>query len=74
MRRCRLGAAEGAPFACPDNCLFFEERALSTAGWATESGQPMANTSLGLAALPPAGGRRGPARPAKGKKKGKKGR
>lgn len=75
MRRCRLDAAEGPPFACPEGCLFFERRVLSTAGWASEASQPMSNTALGLAALPK------PARPpaprsspksAKGKKKGKK--
>jgi hypothetical protein len=49
MQRCRLGAAEEPPFACPEGCLFFEERALSRAGWAKEAGQPMSNTAWGLA-------------------------
>jgi len=73
MRRCRLEASVGPPFACPDGCLFFEARAISTAGWTTESDQPMSNTSLGLAALPPPSRPPG-GRPAKGKKKGRKGR
>jgi len=33
VQRCRLGAAAEAPFACPDDCLFFEPRSLSNAGW-----------------------------------------
>ena len=63
LRRCRLGAAEERPFACPDGCLFFENRVLSTAGWAKGTDQPMSNTALGLAGLPP---------PGKYKKKGRK--
>ncbi len=31
--RCRLGANEEVPFACPDGCLFFEPRHVSDAGW-----------------------------------------
>jgi hypothetical protein len=76
MRRCRVAASVGPPFACPEGCLFFEERPLSTVGWAREAPQPMSNTSLGLADLPPK-----PARPSgssgrggKTKKKGRKGR
>jgi hypothetical protein len=60
MRRCRVDAAAGPPFACPEGCLFFEPRKLSTVGWAQETGQPLSNTSLGLAGLPP------PRRPAPG--------
>lgn len=33
VQRCRLGAASEAPFACPDDCLFFEPRSLANAGW-----------------------------------------
>ena len=33
MQRCRLGANEETPFACPEGCLFFEPRALSETGW-----------------------------------------
>jgi len=76
LERCRLGMAEEAPFACPESCLFFEERVLSTAGWAAEGDQPMSNTAWGLAGL---GGDKGSAsRPAartsRGKKKGRRAR
>lgn len=83
MQRCRLGAAVELPFSCPEECLFFEPRPLSTAGWAKEADQPMSNTAWGLAALPPPrprpaspGGRVGGGKPsgAKSKKKGRKGR
>ena len=33
VQRCRVEAAETAPFACPDYCLFFEPRSISNAGW-----------------------------------------
>lgn len=33
VQRCRVGAAEVAPFACPDDCLFFESRSITDAGW-----------------------------------------
>ena len=33
VERCRLDAAQQVPFACPDDCLFFEPRPLSDAGW-----------------------------------------
>jgi hypothetical protein len=75
LQRCRLGMAEEGPFACPDGCLFFEARVLSTAGWTTEADKPMSNTAWGLAGIPPAaprgntGGRSG-----KGKKKGRRAR
>jgi hypothetical protein len=74
MRWCRLNVAEGPPFACPAECLFFEGRVLSTAGWATESDKPMSNTSLGLAALPPPGRSGPPSKSSKGKKKGRRDR
>ncbi len=32
-QRCRLGAAEEMPFACPEHCLFFEPRPITDAGW-----------------------------------------
>jgi hypothetical protein len=51
-RRCRVGANQEAPFACPDDCLFFEARSLSSAGWVSAS-QPMSNTADGLGGLPP---------------------
>jgi hypothetical protein len=65
LRRCRVGAAQGEPFACPDGCLFFENRVLSTAGWTQGPERPMSNTALGLVGLPSA---------RKAKKKGRKGR
>ena len=33
IERCRLEVAESMPFACPDDCLFFEPRPISDAGW-----------------------------------------
>jgi len=33
VERCRLGVNEETPFACPENCLFFEPRAIADAGW-----------------------------------------
>ncbi len=33
VQRCRLGANTEAPFACPEDCLFFEERSISDTGW-----------------------------------------
>lgn len=32
VQRCRLGAAEDMPFACPEDCLFFEERPYTDGG------------------------------------------
>jgi hypothetical protein len=34
IQRCRVGANEVTPFACPDGCLFFEHRPISGVGWA----------------------------------------
>ena len=31
--RCKLGANEPLPFACPEGCLFYEPRGINTAGW-----------------------------------------
>lgn len=33
VQRCRLGANEEMPFACPEHCLFFEPRSITDAGW-----------------------------------------
>lgn len=33
LQRCRLGANEEMPFACPEGCLFYEPRKISDAGW-----------------------------------------
>jgi hypothetical protein len=57
-QRCRLSVNTEDPFACPDDCLFFEARALSEAGWAQGSASPMSNTADGLVGLPPTSKRR----------------
>jgi hypothetical protein len=33
MQRCRLGVNEEVPFACPEDCLFFEPRSITDTGW-----------------------------------------
>ncbi len=33
VQRCRVEANETAPFACPEGCLFFEDRPISEPGW-----------------------------------------
>jgi hypothetical protein len=33
IERCRLDANEDNPFACPEGCIFMEERKVSDAGW-----------------------------------------
>ncbi|HLI15176.1 MAG TPA: hypothetical protein VKV23_03865 [Acidimicrobiales bacterium] len=33
LERCRLGANEAVPFACPEGCVFYEPRSTSSAGW-----------------------------------------
>ena len=33
VQRCKLGANEEVPFACPEDCLFFEPRSVSDTGW-----------------------------------------
>ena len=33
LERCRMGANEQLPFACPEGCLFYEPRNVSGAGW-----------------------------------------
>lgn len=33
VQRCRLGVNAEAPFACPEDCLFFEARSITDAGW-----------------------------------------
>ena len=39
IQRCRVGAAEEMPFACPLGCLFFESRTITGLGW-SEPGDP----------------------------------
>lgn len=33
VERCRVDAATKVPFACPDDCPFYEPRSISSAGW-----------------------------------------
>lgn len=33
LERCKLGANETIPFACPEGCVFYEPRRTSSAGW-----------------------------------------
>ena len=33
VERCKLDMAQAVPFDCPDNCIFFEERAMNSRGW-----------------------------------------
>ena len=52
VERCRLGVNEEDPFACPEGCLFFEPRNVSTSGWTQPADEPMSNTGLGLLDVP----------------------
>jgi hypothetical protein len=62
LRRCRLAVNSQDPFACPQDCLFFESRPLSGAGWTQAPSDPMSNTADGLANLPPTTKRKRPRR------------
>ncbi|MGH9082282.1 MAG: hypothetical protein ACRDY3_07460 [Acidimicrobiales bacterium] len=33
VERCKMDANEPLPFTCPDGCLFYEPRRVSSAGW-----------------------------------------
>jgi hypothetical protein len=33
IERCKVDANEPLPFACPEGCLFYEPRTVSSAGW-----------------------------------------
>lgn len=33
VERCRVEANGQLPFTCPDGCVFFESRSVSSAGW-----------------------------------------
>src|ERR1700683_4013195 len=33
VERCRVEANENIPFACPEGCVFYEARKVSSAGW-----------------------------------------
>ncbi len=54
VQRCRLSANREDPFACPEDCLFREDRAVSAAGWTQAPVERMSNTADGLGAVPPA--------------------
>ncbi len=53
VQRCRISVNSEDPFGCPDDCLFFEGRPLSAAGWVQASAEPMSNTADLLNTLPP---------------------
>lgn len=40
VQRCRLGVNLEAPFACPDDCVFLEARAVSETGWQIVDDEP----------------------------------
>ena len=40
VEKCRLGVAEAMPFACPDDCVFFEERPFRGQGFEQGSTGP----------------------------------
>ena len=50
VEACRLNAAPDAPYACPENCAFFEQVRVSRAGWTVGS----------LGAPPPSSNQAGP--------------
>ena len=52
LQRCRLAVNQEQPFACPDGCLFFEDRVVSGAGWTQPPSEPMSNTAHALNSLP----------------------
>ncbi|HTZ08082.1 MAG TPA: hypothetical protein VMB72_03355 [Acidimicrobiales bacterium] len=33
LERCRVGANQSLPFACPEGCVLCEPRTVSSAGW-----------------------------------------
>ena len=33
LERCKVGANDPLPFTCPEGCLFYEPRRVSSAGW-----------------------------------------
>ncbi len=66
VERCRLNVNEESPFACPEGCLFFEPRNVSSAGWTQGASEPLSNTGQGLMSLPDP-----PSKRKRGKKKGR---
>ena len=37
IERCKVGANDPLPFTCPEGCLFYEPRRVSSAGWQVPS-------------------------------------
>ena len=33
LERCKIDANDPLPFTCPEGCLFYEKRNVSSAGW-----------------------------------------
>jgi len=64
LELCRIHANEENPFACPEGCLFFEPRKVSSAGWTQPPTEPLSNTGRGLMGIPD--------QPAKRTKRGKR--
>lgn len=67
VQRCRINVNQDNPFACPEDCLFFESRKVTSAGWTTSNSEPLSNTGQGLIGLPASSSKRGK----KGRKKGR---
>jgi hypothetical protein len=40
VERCRLDMATTVPFSCPEDCVFFEPRAITDAGWQQDRRKP----------------------------------
>jgi hypothetical protein len=40
LERCRVDANLDIPFACPDGCVFYEPRKVSSAGWQVGKPRP----------------------------------
>lgn len=40
VQRCRLSANLEAPFACPEDCVFFEPRSITDTGWTRDPDEP----------------------------------
>jgi hypothetical protein len=40
IERCRVDANENIPFACPEGCVFYEPRKVSSAGWHVAQRRP----------------------------------
>jgi hypothetical protein len=47
LERCKLGMASEFPFDCPDDCLFFEARRISSAGWQRDPTDPPSDPAPG---------------------------